>query len=72
MRGVLLTRKLDKTGLIVSWLLHRDGHMRQYYGEHYNRDVQVHNVKPKLFLFSCNVQNMISIKFINAIYCKLF
>ena len=45
MRGVHLTRKLDKAGLIVSWLLHRDRYMRQYYGEHYNTDVQVHNVK---------------------------
>ena len=45
MRGVHLTRKLDKAGLIVSWLLHRNRYMRQYYGEHYNRDVQVHNVK---------------------------
>ena len=45
MRGVHLTTKLDKAGLIVSWLLHRDRYMRQYYGEHYNRDVQVHKVK---------------------------
>ena len=28
-----------------NWLLHRDRYVKQYYSEHYNRDVQVHNLE---------------------------
>ena len=31
----------EKAGMVASWLLHHDQYVKQYYREHYNRDVQV-------------------------------
>ena len=31
----------EKSGVAANWLLHQE--VRQFYSEHYNRDVQVHN-----------------------------
>ena len=47
-RAVHLNRKLKcavKAGVVATSLLHGNQYMRQYYSEHYNRDVQVHNLE---------------------------
>ena len=52
MRGVHLKRRLKydnkKDGVVVSQLLHLNQYLRQYYIEHYIRDVQVHNLKNEI------------------------
>ena len=48
MRSVHLKRTLkyiEKAGIVARWLLHRNQYMRQYYSEHYIRDIQVQNLE---------------------------
>ena len=48
MRSVHLKRTLryiEKASIVARWLLHRNQYMRQYYGDHYIRDIQVHNLE---------------------------
>ena len=46
MRSVHLKRTLkciEKAGIAARQLLYRNQYMRQYYSDHYIRDIQVHN-----------------------------
>ena len=48
MKGVHLKTKLkytEKAGVVTSCLLYYNLYVRKYYSEHYNRDVQVHNLE---------------------------
>ena len=58
MRGVHLKMKLKctvKDGVVASQLLHHDQYVRQYYSEHYNRGVQVDNLKNQITKFKIEI-----------------
>ena len=44
MRDVHL-KNIEKAGVATSWQPHHDQYVKEWYGEHYSRNVQVHSPK---------------------------